>query len=62
MALAVTDLRNHLRAQDEHRRQLLEALATCLNAGDLTEARNLIARLGLPAGDTAVPSRDSTDA
>jgi len=62
VALAVTDLRNHLRAQDEHRRQLLEALATCLNAGDLTEARNLIARLGLPAGDTAVPSRDSTDA
>ena len=58
VALAVTDLRNHLRAQDEHRRQLLEALATCLDAGDLTEARNLIAQLGLPTADTAAPSPD----
>ncbi len=63
VALAVTDLRNHLRAQDERRRQLLEALATCLDAGELTEARNLIAQLGRPAGDTAVPSPspDPTD-
>jgi hypothetical protein len=60
LAVAVTELYDRLREQEEQRQQLIEEIATRLDANDLAEARKLLVQLG--ASEAPFPTHTAAGA